>query len=487
MNAPGTLPARYEIVRQLGRGGQGVTYLVHDRERDEEVVAKVHSFKTVEGWKAVELFEREARILESLDHPRIPKYRDHFVVEDEDDVRLVLVQDYVRGHDLAGEIGTPCEEEAIVALARAVAETLAYLHALAPPVVHRDVKPSNLIRGEDGHIYVVDFGAAQVVAPVTVGGSTIIGTTGYAPAEQFMGKAAPASDVYSLGATLLHLASGRHPADLPFERGRPRHEDVVASPRLSAIIAHLCAPHAEDRPANGSELLRYLDTVAGPAATETETTSIGPGVLVKSLVKPPERAPSKAMVRWRESYGENGVTLRDPDREWLRLTRSSGKLQRALGVALLLPPVMLVEKPRKLEMRVDRWNGARLLLMAVFAAPCVLAIATQSAAPILFATMSFAALGVLFNHRGGYDWYGFADGEYTFHKSFKPVDRAALADIESVEADGQAVVLRFSGGKRERVEIPGLPRAALEYAALVLSRDLETLRQGGAIDVQDVY
>ena len=107
---------------------------------------------------------------------------------------------------------------------------LGYLHTLNPPVVHRDIKPDNVIRGEDGRLWVVDFGAVRDFSTTMGGGSTVVGTYGYMAPEQFRGQAIPASDIYAVAATMLHLMTGRSPHELPQEKLKVVFRPMVQAP-----------------------------------------------------------------------------------------------------------------------------------------------------------------------------------------------------------------------------------------------------------------
>ena len=104
---------------------------------------------------------------------------------------------------------------------------MVYLHQLNPLVIHRDIKPSNLILGKDNHIYLIDFGAVQAQGAMTGVTFTVVGSSGYAPLEQFWGRAVPASDIYALGATLIHLLTGIAPVDLPHKDSQIQFSDKV--------------------------------------------------------------------------------------------------------------------------------------------------------------------------------------------------------------------------------------------------------------------
>jgi serine/threonine protein kinase len=143
---------------------------------------------------------------------------------------FALVQDYIPGKSFEQLLdeGRRFTQEQVRALATQVLEILTYLHGLNSPILHRDIKPSNLILGEDEQVYLVDFGA--VADPTVVEGVTftVVGTAGYAPLEQFWGRAVPASDLYALGATLIHLLTGTAPADLPQKNLRILFRDKVS-------------------------------------------------------------------------------------------------------------------------------------------------------------------------------------------------------------------------------------------------------------------
>jgi serine/threonine protein kinase len=138
-----------------------------------------------------------------------------------------------------------------------VLKILEFLHQLNPAVLHRDIKPSNLIWGEDEQIYLVDFGAVQDRAAKEGATFTVVGTYGYAPMEQFGGRAVPASDLYALGATLIHLLTGTAPADLPQRNLRICFEDQVSlSPNMVSWIEKLTEPAPEQRFKSASEHFR---------------------------------------------------------------------------------------------------------------------------------------------------------------------------------------------------------------------------------------
>ena len=266
MLAPGKiLQERYQLQQRLGRTAAGhQTWLAVDLESQEQVTLKMLAFSPEMQWEELKLFEREAQVLQALNHPRIPCYRDYFSLEREAGAGwpwFGLVQDYIPGfslHELL-EKGQDFSEKKVRKIANEVLEILIYLHELSPPVLHRDIKPSNLILGEDRQVYLVDFGAVQAQAAVTGVTFTVVGTSGYAPLEQFWGRAVPASDLYALGATLIHLLTGVTPADLPQKDSRIQFSDRVSvNPSLVSWIEKMTEIALEKRFSEAREALAAL-------------------------------------------------------------------------------------------------------------------------------------------------------------------------------------------------------------------------------------
>ncbi len=227
---------------------------------EELVVIKLLNFGGEVQWDDLKLFEREAQVLRQLHHPRIPNYRDSFSIDD----RVLwfgLVQDYIPGQSFKQLLvdGERFPEEELRQIAINILTILIYLHELTPPVLHRDIKPSNLILGDDGYVYLVDFGAVQTQAIAEGATFTVAGTYGYAPLEQFGGRACPASDLYALGATLIHLATGTSPAELPQSNLQIQFGSLVTlSPSLTYWLEQITQPAVEKRFASAREALQAL-------------------------------------------------------------------------------------------------------------------------------------------------------------------------------------------------------------------------------------
>lgn len=262
LQAEQVLQGRYKLKQKLGQNSGRQTWLATDIETEEKelVVVKLLAFGGEVQWDDLKLFEREAQVLKQLNHSQIPQYRDYFCM-DERSLWFVIVQEYIPGDSLKELLnsGKKYTETEVRKIASDVLKVLIYLHELSPTVLHRDIKPSNLIWGKDGKIYLVDFGAVQDKAAKEGATFTIVGTYGYAPMEQFGGRAVPGSDLYSLGATLIHLLTGTAPADLPSRNLRIQFEQQVSisSPTIS-WIQKLTEPAPEERFSSAKSALKAL-------------------------------------------------------------------------------------------------------------------------------------------------------------------------------------------------------------------------------------
>ncbi|MBD2568541.1 ankyrin repeat domain-containing protein [Anabaena lutea] len=253
---------RYRIIETLGQGGIGTTYQAEDLQNSQRVALKALSLKGMSDWKMTELFEREARVLSVLNHPGIPKYIDYFQVDTESDHGFYIAQQLAPGKSLAVlvEAGWHANEAEVRYIAIQILEILVYLHKQTPPVIHRDIKPQNIIRDDKGQVFLVDFGAVQDTYQSTFArSSTVVGTFGYMAPEQFRGQAVPTTDLYGLGATLLFLLTHRSPADLPQDRLKIDFRSrVQISGDFADFLEKLLEPDVEDRFVSAKEALDVL-------------------------------------------------------------------------------------------------------------------------------------------------------------------------------------------------------------------------------------
>lgn len=256
---------RYEILSILGKKSGRRTIIARDLHSLELVVVKLLSFKDDFEWEDLKLFEREAQTLKHLSHPSIPGYIDYFEVETP--IKgFALVQSYIPTQTLEQYIksGLIFTESEVKQIATKLLDILIYLHSLSPPVIHRDIKPSNILLSDRsgnnvGDVYLIDFGSVQSAALKEFGTRTVVGTYGYMPLEQFGDSTVPASDIYSLGATLIYLVTGSHPADLPVRDGRIQFEDFTSvSAEFTQWLRATTEPTLETRIKSASEAKTLL-------------------------------------------------------------------------------------------------------------------------------------------------------------------------------------------------------------------------------------
>ena len=213
-NHPAISP-QYHIVRELGHGAQGTTWLARFKANDRYVAIKALSFESITQWKSTELFRREIETLKSMRINGTPQYIDAIDASTCEQPYYFLVQTLVPGKTLEdmlhdGYVFSP-EDTSVIALA--ILPILNKMHTLVPPIIHRDIKPSNIMLTPSGNIYLIDFGASMLHERA-LGGTTVAGTAGYMAPEQCLGSSRPESDIYSLGATLVHLLTGKPPWQL---------------------------------------------------------------------------------------------------------------------------------------------------------------------------------------------------------------------------------------------------------------------------------
>jgi len=255
----------YQILRTLGKGGMGTTYLVRERNKTLNgapllLVLKEMNADMINVAKARELFEREARILKTLQHPNIPKYYDFFCEEQ----HKYLVMELVHGHDLEQLIyqkGNISLEQAIAWMIE-VCGILYYLHNLQPTIIHRDIKPANLIlRNLDNRLILLDFGAVKEFGTSR---NTRIGVEGYSAPEQYRGEPCPQSDLYGIGTTLVFVLTGKIPMqsyNTQTNQYEIDFEGLANIPReLIEVLRKTCQTHPKDRYQSAQELAEALQT-----------------------------------------------------------------------------------------------------------------------------------------------------------------------------------------------------------------------------------
>jgi serine/threonine protein kinase len=254
-------PGGFQVLRQLAQGPHSRMFLA-EREGGR-VALKELLFALVPDAARLESFEREAEFLRQLKHPRIPRLLASFREGSGVNTRLYLAQEFVEGRSLLEELEDHrFSEPEVRRIARQVLEVLMYLHGLSPQVIHRDLKPANLMRRPNGEIALVDFGSARDLVRGATHRSTLVGTFGYMPPEQLGGTVDETSDLYALGATLIHLLSRKAPDELL----RPGmeiafEEKVNASAGMKAFLARLTERDRSRRFPSARAALEALDAL----------------------------------------------------------------------------------------------------------------------------------------------------------------------------------------------------------------------------------
>ena len=254
---------RYRVLNPLGRGGLGFTYAARDLKTHQPVALKILSLKRSADWKKLELFEREAKVLAQLDHPAIPQYIDYFQIDTKQDRGFYIVQQLAPGKPLDRWIdqGWRPGFQAVEKIATQLLKILIHLQELLPPVIHRDIKPQNIILHDSGDIFLVDFGSVQDTYRQSITqGSTVVGTFGYMAPEQFRGQAVPSTDLYGLGSTLLFLLTAQSPAELPQRRLKIDFRPALPTqdPFFADWLERLITPSPDHRFATAQDALNAL-------------------------------------------------------------------------------------------------------------------------------------------------------------------------------------------------------------------------------------
>ncbi len=268
------LDNRYRIARLVGQGGFGAVYRAWHLSLNLPIALKENRDSGPESQRQ---FEREARLLAALRHPNLPRVMDHFVIPGQGQY---LVMDFIEGRSLRALLearGGPLDEAEALPWMRQVCDALTYLHTRTPPIIHRDIKPDNIIITNDGRAMLVDFGISKVYDPdkgTTVGAKAV--TPGYSPPEQYgRGRTGAWSDVYSLGATLYTLLTGQVPPEAPDlssgadELTPPAEANpVISAATARAIEAAMTLPISQRLP-DAAEFTQALPLAVEPTERVT--------------------------------------------------------------------------------------------------------------------------------------------------------------------------------------------------------------------------
>ncbi len=254
------IDGKYKILNVVGKGGMSVVYLaMNERANKQWAIKEVRK----DGMQSFEVVKQnlvaETDLLKKLNHPHLPSIID---VIDCDDTFLI-VMDYIEGNPLSKALETSGaqNQDDVIEWAKQLCDVLGYLHSRKPPIIYRDMKPSNVMLKPDGNVMLIDFGTAREFKYSSVADTTCLGTQGYAAPEQFggHGQTDARTDIYCLGATIYHLVTGHNPATPPYEMYPIRQWNPMLSSGLEEIILKCTQRNPEDRYQSCAELLYALD------------------------------------------------------------------------------------------------------------------------------------------------------------------------------------------------------------------------------------
>lgn len=259
------LDGKYEILKEIGRGGMSVVYVAMDLRLNKQwAIKEIKDDGSKDTQTLLKGLEREANILKKVDHPVLPRIVDII----QKDQKVYVVMDYVEGRPISEvlkEQGAQPQEQ-VIEWAKQLSSALDYLHSMDPPIIYRDMKPSNIMLKPDGNVKLIDFGTAKEYKVENNADTTALGTRGYAAPEQFgdaQGRGIyntdARTDIYCLGATLYHIVTGMNPCEPPYEIKPIRQWNPALSSGLEKILIKCTQPNPNDRYQSCSELLYALD------------------------------------------------------------------------------------------------------------------------------------------------------------------------------------------------------------------------------------
>jgi serine/threonine protein kinase/ABC-type branched-subunit amino acid transport system substrate-binding protein len=281
---------RYCIIEMIGKGGFGAVYKATDeRFQSKRIVALKEmsdaQLSTSEKAKALQDFRNEANLLVELNHPNLPNVSDFF----EEGGKAYLVMEFIEGKTLEKiqeEQNGPLNERLVMGWALQLCTVLDYLHTQSPPIIFRDLKPANVMVTSRGEIKLIDFGIARIFKAAAKKDTTLLGSQGYAPLEQYgRGQSDARSDIYALGATLYDLLTREQPLDSPVRQVNPSlfHNPSQFNPKISpaveAIILKAMALKPEDRYQTAADMRQAIvDT--GLVTTTTFNPLVPPSPVI---------------------------------------------------------------------------------------------------------------------------------------------------------------------------------------------------------------
>ncbi|NOY99420.1 MAG: serine/threonine-protein kinase [Chloroflexi bacterium] len=322
------------IQEVIGVGGMGSVYRARDLHFPN--VVKLVAVKEMVNLAPdplvrktiIQNFEREANILATLTHPSIPSIYDYFSRDD----RSYLVLEFINGKDLEAVISETegfLPDEQVVAWAIELCDVLSFLHTHKPnPIIFRDMKPSNVMINQYGHIMLVDFGIAKHFQSGQKG--TMIGTEGYSPPEQYRGEATPLADIYALGATLHHLLTRRDPRLEPpfsFDERPVRKINANISAEVEAVIERALQYDPKDRFPSAAEMKDALVAAARQTGLLSRMPAQSAPAIQANGIKPLWTFKCEDEIRGTPAYFDGNIYVGCYDNNLYALTAADGEFK----------------------------------------------------------------------------------------------------------------------------------------------------------------
>ena len=317
------LQERYKLLEIAGSGGFSRVYLAEDLLIPQKWAVKEFSCSHLsekDQKEVEELFKKEANILSSLNHPALPKVIDFFTENN----KKYIIMEFFKGktlEELLKSEGKGLEEQKIRKIAIKICEALNYLHSRTSPLIHRDVKPENIIITEEEEIKFIDFGIARIFNPLKKQDTLFMGTPGFASPEQFGRGQSPRSDIYSLGATLHYLLSNHNPAENPFKFSPV----TVYNPDVSKEMEELIRKAVEIEPAHRfSSVKEIISVLSGKSSLKNLPSAPWPvlhpsEILLKNI--PHENVRTSFIIKNMGGKGLSGNVKTSHD--WIKLEREN--------------------------------------------------------------------------------------------------------------------------------------------------------------------
>ena len=368
------LDGKYKILNKIGQGGMSIVYLAMNEKANKQwAIKEMRKEKNKNCEVMRQSLITETNLLKELKHPYLPSIAD--IIENED--TIIIVMDYVEGRalsDILSEKGT-IDEASVVEYAIQLCDVLDYLHSQNPPIIYRDLKPSNIILKPDGKITLIDFGTARRYNYDSISDTTCLGTIGYAAPEQFAGEnlrqTDARTDIYNLGATMYHLLTGVNPSEPPYEL-YPLDDSYIRKQKkkiflFAATITISASSFFVAIAANGMEKREiskvynnYLSEATLTIASDKNKNDID-GRVLKLLNDAVNIAPQKteAYIRMLDYYCESGQTGNGLRVLSSMIASGKGELEKNDDIMMKMGQIYFLGNSKDADFDVDYGTAAR--------------------------------------------------------------------------------------------------------------------------------